>query len=176
MSRREELADKCKTAWFSDQAGRTPIGERWLLVADAVLAEGKPVASPLDAPAGAWAELAEEVRDHRYEINIIYPHEGECYERGVATAGELAARLRFEAQLCAPTALAPSLPLPDEVADGAPTWKASSMVGLPQRWTAWHNGVQLDQADTLVDDLDGLHRTALAMLAAVAQVRAWRQP
>jgi hypothetical protein len=176
VSRRQELADKCRTAWFADQAG-TPIGERWLLVADAVLAEGKPVASPLDSLTGAWAEVAEPVRDHRYEINIIYPEVGECYERGVASAAELAHRLRFEASLCAPGATvgAPSLPLPDEVVDGAPTWKATSLVGLPQRWTAWNNGVQLDRAE-IVDDLDGLHRTALAMLAAVAQVRAWRQP
>jgi len=177
---REELAERLKRAWFHQPKGRA-IGDGWLHVADVAMAAERPVhewerellaAEPTVTLGGAWEQRVEGARDHRYELNIVYPNGGgECYEKGSATATELAHRLRFEANLCAAaTADYTALPAPDEIVDGAPSWKANG-----HRWTAWSNGIQVDEAQ-IVDDLAGLEATALAILAATNQVRMWRQP
>ncbi|HTF52201.1 MAG TPA: hypothetical protein VK735_32560 [Pseudonocardia sp.] len=186
---REELAERLKKAWFDQPTGR-PINDGWLNVADVAMAAEqaaeRPIAEwerellaaePAVTLGRAWEQPAEGPRDHRYEINIVYPGDGgECYEKGSATATELAHRLRFEANLCAAAVADYTvLPAPDEIVDGAPSWKASGVGFLPTRFTAWSNGVQLD-ADTIVGDLAGLEATALAILAATNQVRMWRQP
>ena len=178
-SRREDLADRCKRAWFSEHDGtNVPIGERWLLVADAAIAELDQTIA--DHPAGralpgAWSLTTSGPRDHRYELHIIYPGDdgGECLEKGCASADELAHRLRFEANLCAPIPDQPPTLDPDEVIEGAPTWKTPTVSVLPDRWTAFYDGVGVD--GVLVDDLAGIEHTAYAMLSAAAKVRLWRQ-
>jgi len=191
---REYLAERLKEAWFAAEPG-IPIGRRWTAVADAATAElstpfdtptpptpfvavdwsGDPVNTESSEPAEVpqWRAVRETpARDHAYMINVTYPDGSEAHDQGTATAAELANRLRFEANLCAPPEVL--LP-PDEVADGAPRWLVhNAPAGMPSSFAAWNNGVTTTNGD-LIEDLDGLESTARAMLAAAAQAKLWRR-
>lgn len=133
-------------------------------------------AEPDDVPVAEWERalrLAPPGRDHRYDFTVQWPDGTEWREQGVATAAELAHRLRFEADLCDPGM--PDLPAADEVVNGAPKWISHGAPhGMPDSWTAWNNGVT-DSHGYLIEDIDGLEATARAMLAAAAQAKAWRR-
>lgn len=133
---------------------------------------------PEPAPLAEWErELLDHpvsVRNHRYDFTVQWPDGTEWREQGVATAAELAHRLRFEADLCDP-GTDNHLPAADEVVNGAPKWIAhGAPQGMPDSWTAWNNGIT-DSHGNLIEDIDGLEATARAMLAAAAQAKAWRR-
>jgi len=181
--RREELAERLRLAWHNDPRNRWPIADRWLLVADAALAD-EPIPGweiPTDDeqaardrhPAGRDLPA---LRDHAYNLTVTYPDGSTCHDEGAATAAELAGRLRFEATLCSGAderGPSPASALePDDVTDGVPTWTPPHVAGLPIRLAAFYDGVTID--GTLIQDLRGIEHTAWAMLAAVDRVRTWR--
>jgi hypothetical protein len=179
-SRREVLAERLKAAWFEGGYNGRPIGDGWLFVADVALADKaeEEAPTPWDEPVPETDPAGvEPTRDHVYSINVIYPDSSEAFERGHATAGELAQRLRFEANLCSPERgeTGHALPSPDEFIDGAPAWLLPvSLTGqLRGRLTAWNNGVQAPDGE-LIEDMDALELAARQILAAVTQVRGWR--
>lgn len=188
-SRRQELADRLKEAWFYGGHDGRPINDGWLYVADVALAEPVDLPPPdteaHDEPIPEWdmdvvVESDTEPlvpRDHVYSINVIYPDGSEAFERGHATAGQLATRLRFEATLCCPERgeTGHALPSPDHFVDGAPSWRLPDLDDglLPATLTAWNNGVQT-ASGALIEDLDALEMAARQILAAVTQVRGWR--
>jgi len=190
--RREQLADRLKDAWFEGHKGR-PIADGWLHVADAALAEPVNLVDYLPPDTQAHEEPIPEwdmdaivesdteplvPRDHVYSINVIYPDGSEAFERGHATAAQLAHRLRFEATLCSPERgeTGYSLPPPDDFVDGAPSWRLPDLDDglLPARLTAWNNGVQT-ATGFMIEDIDALEKAARQILAAVTQVRDWRR-